>query len=100
MANAMNISMTYPQLLRNECTMDGSVIQMTPIMCRVLERLLLRRNTLVPWDEVIEAAYPNPDEEPESARDCIKVIISRHRALRIAIETRWGSGLFMPVYKD
>lgn len=96
----MNISMTYPQLLRNECTIDGSVIKMTPIMCRVLERLLLKRNTLVRWDEVIEAAYPNPDEEPESARDSIKVTISRHRALRIGIETRWGSGLFIPVYND
>lgn len=92
----MNISMTYPQLLRQECTVDGSIIKMSPIMTNVVERLLLRRGHLVEWDEVMSAAYPNPDDEPETAHDSVKVILTRHRVLRNVVETWWGRGFFLP----
>lgn len=73
------ITMTWPQYLRGECQVSGFVVKLSPTEAEVLLQMLLRypRDTLV--SEIIEAIWPNPDEEPAWPATEVYRVVSRIR---------------------
>jgi DNA-binding response OmpR family regulator len=83
------ISMTWPQSLRHEATIDGRRVHFPPGQCALLEVLLLNP----PWrfvegDEMIEAIWPDPDLQPLGARGVVSVYACHLRRAGVPIEDR------------
>jgi DNA-binding response OmpR family regulator len=88
--------MTVPQMRRNECTVDGEVVRLRPTMARVVACLLMRRGQIVPYDDLVECAYPDADTQPLTARQTLKVMTSQHRSLiGEYVRTVWGRGMIV-----
>ena len=68
------ISQTWPQYLRRQCTVIASLSEQEN---ELLSTLLLRRPAPIAVNELIEAIYPNPDFEPESAAKNIAALVDR-----------------------
>jgi hypothetical protein len=97
----MQISMTWPQYLRGECTLDGRKIQvgfkptyfkyrsdrgserlMVPRPAShvsTLLILLMRRGHPVPISDIISFLWNDPDQEPEYADDQVRKDIVKLR---------------------
>lgn len=76
--------MTWPQYLRNECSIGEFVIRLTEGEAQLLSTLLVRYPEPVRLDDLIETLYPNPDLEPEDAEG---VVSERMRNLARKIGT-------------
>lgn len=63
--------MTWPQYLRNECSVENFVIHLSPQETELLSTLLMRYPNPVPAIDLLEVVYPNPDDEPEHPENVI-----------------------------
>jgi DNA-binding winged helix-turn-helix (wHTH) protein len=52
----------------------GKVVRLTAKECRLLVRLAQAKGKVVDWDRVISGIWPDPDLEPENARNVIHVL--------------------------
>ena len=98
----MQISMTWPQLRRGECTYQGQRVRLTRMECEVLSVLLMHRGRRVGLTMLIEAIYPDPDLEPDFAARCIMSILWRTRqkvpgAIKSTHGWGWEVGLPVPM---
>lgn len=64
-----DVSMTWPQMLRHEVAMDGYVVSVQPKSHAILVALLANRGRTLSKNELIEAIWPDPDDEPDWASD-------------------------------
>jgi hypothetical protein len=88
------VSMTFPQSMRDQCSVGDKVIQLSPTEARVLELLLLRgAGRFTAYSELIDMLWPNPDFEPEDVRNYLKVYVCKLRSKGIAINTWQGNGI-------
>ena len=91
------ISMTFPQYLRHECTVDGRIVRMRGLWAEALASLLVSHPArFVSRAEMIEAIWPNPDFEPDYASVMVDMCIHGLRRLGVAIEHDWGFGWRVP----
>lgn len=88
------ITMTWPQYLRHECMVDGLTVRLAPADAELLLVLMLRYPGWVPVSELIEALWPEPDDEAEWARNAVKARVSRLRGAigGCRVTSRWGWG--------
>lgn len=76
----MSISMTWPQYLRGECTLNGRHrIHLTKQEAEILSVLLIRRNLQTSVELLIDVLWPDPDNSPECADDMVRTLIVRLR---------------------
>lgn len=88
------ISMTWPQYLRAECSFRGQVIKLgRGIQTEILLYLLITRR-LISKQELLEFIYPDPDFEPDYAAENIKknMCLLRRRFPCKVIENRYYYG--------
>ena len=67
------LSMTYPQLLRNEVTYCGEALVFPRHQALFLSLLLLRPNEVIPYSDFIEYIWPDPDLEPMYVLNMIRL---------------------------
>src|SRR5688572_11456122 len=89
------ISMTLPQYRRGECTIDGHVVRMRRT-CTELLAVLLVADRFLSHSELTEAVWPDPDFEPEFARNTIEQSILRLRRNGVVIECQYSFGWRIP----
>jgi DNA-binding response OmpR family regulator len=90
------IAMTWPMYRNNECRYNGRRVKLRPQAAELLSILLMRRGSVVSWVDLIEAMWPNPDEEVEYPRDHIQVVLCfLRRTIPNVVVSRWGSGLMI-----
>lgn len=90
----MTISMTMPQARRRRCTVDGAEVRLSPTQARILEHLLIMRGRPVSVTDMIEVAYPDPDDSPDEEIAVLKIHVHNLRK-KIGwgiINTRHGFG--------
>jgi hypothetical protein len=94
------ISMTFPQSLRNECTLGGKVLKLGPVQARVIEILLLTTpGHVISNAEMIEYLWPNPDEQPDTATKVVDQTFHRLRRKGIRIVYNgYGKGSYIPAH--
>ncbi len=66
--------MTWPQYRRRECRV---VAALSPLEAELIATLLLRYPAPVSTAELIEAIYPDPDVEPDSAVTQIHALVRK-----------------------
>lgn len=83
------VQQSTEQYHRNECVVDGRIVQLTTQECDILSILLAHRGSVVPVAAIRESLWPNPDREPGAADRVIQARIGLLRRLlgRDAIET-------------
>lgn len=84
--------MTWQMYRVGVCSYQGQFVHLTRTETEIVSALLLRRGQRVRLHELIEAVYPDPDFEPDTAKNCILVLLSRvRRKLPGLIQTLgWG----------
>jgi hypothetical protein len=88
-----SVSMTAPQMRRNECSIAGESTRLTPLATNLLSVLLLNHpDRYLGTNELIERVWPDPDFEPDSACDAIKQYVFRLRGSGIRIVRAKSSG--------
>lgn len=73
------------------------------LLSHVLNHLRTHVNSPRSVNELIEAVYPDPNDEPAMADDCIRLSIMRLRLRGFDIRTVWGRGYMLfalPQEKD
>lgn len=88
------ISMTWPQYKRHECRISGEyIIPLSPMETELLSTLLVLYPRPATIGELIEAAYPNPDIEPDWAEDIVgggmRSLARKLGTFRFRIEDRY-----------
>lgn len=96
-----DISMTVPQMRRNQAVINGELKRITPFAHKLLVVLILNRGRLLSRSELIERLYPNPDDEPEGIDKYMARMIGHLRVYGISIETihTMGYRLIIPTEK-
>jgi hypothetical protein len=80
------VSVTIPQMLRNECTVGSEVVRMRPAEMRLLSSLLVQApNKWCSTAELLGMVYPNPDDEPDYGLTTVQVLIYRLRRMGIRV---------------
>ncbi len=74
-----NISMTWPQYLRNEVTYKGQRVHVPPTIAKLLLLFLLNRGKAIKLDAIIEFLWPNPDDEPTDEVSLVRAQLSNLR---------------------
>jgi hypothetical protein len=89
--------MTWPQYLRHQCRVDGRLIKMKGRLEPAIVFLLLVRGAghLVPYVDVCEHLWPDPDLQPLDWHNALSVFLRRLRTRGLPIETRISIGLIM-----
>jgi DNA-binding response OmpR family regulator len=83
----MSVSMTIPQLRRSECTINGVPHHLTPGRAEFLATLLVASpDHFLRPDDLIEALWPDPDLQPETAYWVLKVYAANLRRMGVVIE--------------
>ena len=73
------IRMTWQMYLVGICSYRGRLVQLTRMEAEIVATLLIRRGRRMTIPEIIEAVYPDPDREPDTAYNCVAVLLSRVR---------------------
>jgi DNA-binding response OmpR family regulator len=74
------IRMTWPMYRHCECRYMERIVRLTRSETEVLSVLLLHRGRPLFAGQLLEALYPDPDEEPDTAKKCLHVFLSDLRA--------------------
>lgn len=83
------VSMTMPQLDRHECTIAGHPVPLQRQQADLLALLLVSApDRWLDLDTIIEGIWPDPDLQPDGARNVVKVQICRLRRHGVPIDTR------------
>jgi DNA-binding response OmpR family regulator len=72
------VTMTMPQFRRQECVVDGRIVNLSPLQTELLSILLIRRGAYSTYSLLIELAYP--DYEPDWAHNSLRVTLYHLRA--------------------
>lgn len=88
------ISMTWPQYRRRECSVNAFLIPLTRSETEILSVLLMRYPDTVSKNDLIEALWEIPDNEPEFSEHTIDSMIHNLRKkIRLPyIASRTGFG--------
>lgn len=82
------IRMTWQMYRIGICSFHGRFVRLTHMEAEILSVFLMRRGRLTTTTDLIEAIYPDPDLEPDTAANCIAVVLGRvRRKLPGLIET-------------
>ncbi|KTF70682.1 MULTISPECIES: winged helix-turn-helix domain-containing protein [unclassified Sphingomonas] len=82
---------------RNQCEVDGRVVQLSVQEADILSLLLASRGQTVTLPSILHALWPNPDREPESAEAVIyRVIYMLRRLLGPGVIFTVNKGLTSP----
>jgi DNA-binding SARP family transcriptional activator len=94
------ISMTLPQASRRECLIDGRIIKLKPQQHQFLVLLLMRHpEHWVSYTDIIEYLWPDPDDQPLSARWALQKYASEFRhKYGIAVDMRRSDGYRIPAH--
>lgn len=92
----LTVSMTARQLARGECTVNDLIrVHLTPCEANLLALLLITPpNSVVEFDTIIEALWPNPDTQPLTTTKIISVLKYKLRKKGIEITPCWGRGVY------
>lgn len=92
------VTMSLPQALRGECRVDGRLVYLTPQLADVLAALLAAGPRGLTWDEMIEAVWPDPDEQALDAEGVLTVRVHQLRRAGVPVENHpiWGRGYMVP----
>lgn len=91
--------MTVPQWMRGECLVDGRAVRLLPAWSELLAVLLVASpDRELSSAELIEAIWPEPDEEPAYAAGNLAKYIHFLRARGVPIENRHGYGWRIPAW--
>ena len=82
-----HVTMTYPQSRRRQVKVGAKIVQLTPREHAITEVLLMAPGPLS-RNDIIEAVWLNPDEEPESAYRNVDRIICFARRKGVPIVLR------------
>lgn len=89
--------MSWPQLARSRCWIGRREVRLPPRVTRVLAALLLDHpDRAIPYGELIERIWPDPNLEPASAQCLIDQSLVILRRAGVLVETYWGHGLLIP----
>lgn len=75
---------------RNEVDVGGLIVRLSPLEAEVLSTIIMR--PLTSRAQIIEAVWPDPDLEPDSAHNMVSVTISRLRRKGVPVACRHGLG--------
>ncbi len=91
------VSMTLPQAKRSEATINGQRVQITPGGHRLLKLLLLSNpGRFISPQNLVETMWPNPDTQPLTALNILRVYVTWLRKLDVRIEQQYGFGYRIP----
>lgn len=93
------VTMSMPQALRGECRVDGRLVHLSEQLADLLAALLVAGPRGLTWEEMIEAVWPDPDEQALEAEGIISVRVMQLRRLGVPIENHpmWGRGYLIPI---
>lgn len=91
----MAVSMTWPQYLRQECTVRGHRIHLPPKQLDMLLFLMLHKGKVVQRDSIVDFLWPGADGGPLWAANMIDVYLVRLRRTlgKHRFETMHGRGI-------
>lgn len=90
------ISMTWPQLRRNEFTLRGRPVRLEPQTMKVFAVLYMNLGRVVRVEDLIEGVWPNPELEPDYSTNVIyQKIHNLRRHLSEELEHLWGRGYIL-----
>lgn len=93
-----DVSMTWPQYQRSECSVDGEVVLLSPTQVAILSALLMRRGDVLSAQDLIEQAYPDPNDAPAWEGSALKAHMCHlRRRIGDAVRTECGRGYFVPL---
>lgn len=78
------IRMTWPQYRRQEIEVRGQVIRLSKSQAEIAFALLVRPG-VVSFNDLIEAVWPDPDFEPDYARNILSIQIHKMRRKGIPV---------------
>jgi hypothetical protein len=88
----------FPSRNDHDCELDGQRLKLTPLEVRVLEALLVcDARTFTRDPQLVERIWPDPDLEPDAARNILKVYVLKLRRKGIRILTMRWKGYRIPV---
>jgi DNA-binding response OmpR family regulator len=91
------VSMTLPQAKRREATIDGRRVRLRPGGHRLLKLLLLSNpQRFISPQSLVETMWPNPDTQPLTATNIVRVYVTWLRKLGVHIERQNGFGYRIP----
>jgi DNA-binding response OmpR family regulator len=89
----MCVSMTLPQYRRRKVIVDGVPIHLTPHEAELVALLLTSSpDVTISKETLVEAIWPHPDTQAETAFKIIDVLVGRCRKKGVPIVTDWGWG--------
>lgn len=89
--------MTHPEYLRQQCMVDGERKRLTPMETELVALLLVSPpDRTIEYGTLIEALWPNPDDQPLWAPNILTILKYRLRRKGITIVTVWGRGFTIP----
>lgn len=72
---SVQLSMTWPQYLRKECTFNGEVVKLGYRSVEIVALLLMRYPYPTDIETILSVLYPNWDDEPPTVR----IMLNHHR---------------------
>lgn len=96
------LRMTWP-MMRHQCVeVRGRVVHLTKAETAVLSTLLCRRGQVVPREHIIEAIWPNPDDEIDWSYNWVNKYIKflRDKIGKDMIITCHGRGVYVPTEEE
>jgi DNA-binding winged helix-turn-helix (wHTH) protein len=94
----MRVSMTWAQFTRHECSLDGLAVRLEKREADLLAVLLVSPpDRFLSRGALIDALWPDPDDEPRNPTRCIYTWLCRLGRHGVAIERDFGNGWRIPV---
>lgn len=91
------VSMTVPQMMRRECTIDGRARKLTRCDADLLTALLIQHpSRSIPLHDLICMLWPDPALEPRCAEEVVSVYLTRLRRMGIEWVCTIGFGYRIP----
>lgn len=91
------VSMTYPQLLRHECTVGGLKVKLAPLEVRFLMVLLMQSPAYyLTVDQLMDAVYGDEEDPPEEKVVQVYILKLRQKGIPIVRAVRYSTGYRIP----
>ena len=94
----MWVTQTFAQSWRNEATVDGRVVRMSPQVSRLLSFMLIVGPRFSNAWEMSEYIWDHPDDTPLAMETVITVLLCSLRKFGVPVENKFGEGWRIPEY--